>query len=103
MRPLPARTTSTWTPPTWRVSAPLIGASSESAAISVPVAAGHRQLAVGPGGERHELRLPDDRREHRVDARFHHLLAANGVVLLVLEEVPLEQRQRLVLLPELRV
>src|SRR5436190_11138568 len=106
-RPVPARATSTWTPPTLRESAPGIGAVNESwlaivSARLVPVLR-HRQLAVGAGGHREELRVLEDRREHRVDARFHHFLAADGVVLLVLEEVALEQRERLGLVPELRV
>src|SRR4051812_5871940 len=100
-RPLPARATSTWTPFSCRFSVPGIGANNGSllvivgARYSVPVA-GHRQLAVGPCRHREELGVLQNRREHRVDARLHHLLAPDRVVLLVFEEVTLEQRDRLV-------
>src|SRR5260370_42511607 len=49
-----------------------------------------RQSAISALRQRDELSIGADRIKHRIDARFHHFFRADGVVALVLIEVPPE-------------
>src|SRR6266404_1145120 len=49
-----------------------------------------RQSAIGALRQRDELSIRTNRIKHRIDARFHHFFRADGIVALVLIEVPPE-------------
>ena len=64
----------------------------------------HRiEHSVGSLGQRHETRILSERDKYRIYAGFHHLLRTNGLKALVLEKMPLQQRERFIAIPSLGI